>query len=656
MTAGETARASRAGRSGIPPGEATLSEKSTTAIATLASVERSRREMLGLAVVGGASAAFLAAPGRAEAAQEKGRPGGSGQYRLTVMGTTDTHGNVFNWDYFKDAEYTDSKNNDIGLAKIATLVRMMREERGADNCLLLDAGDTIQGTPLSYYYAKVDPITGGAKHPMATAMNAIGYDAAALGNHEYNYGLETLRAFEEQLDFPLLSANSLDWSTGAPVFQPHVIRSFKVPGHAKPVKVGILGLVTPGVAIWDKANVEGRVRFDGIVEQGAVWVPKLKKAGCDVVIVSAHSGATPGSSYGDALPFPENAATQLAQQVPGIDAILVGHAHEEIPERMVRNTSSGRDVLLTEPLKWGMRLAVMDFDLQDVGGRWQVATKHATLLNANTVSEDPEVAGLLQQDHDIVVTYVNSVIGTCTTAMSAQTARFEDTAALDFINYVQGLVVRDALAGTPEASLPMLSIAAPFNRDAAIPSGDVTVRDVAGLYIYDNTLLGIKFTGQQVKDYLEFSAGYFQQVDGSKETYLPDEVTNAKTTLAPNGTPDYNYDVMAGLDGSLSYDIDIARAPGSRITNLKWAGEPIDLAGEFVVAINNYRQSGGGNFPGVKTAPVLYNAQLEIRQAIIDWVTAQGVIDPPSFTVYDWRLVANGSPIKVEGAAEGGRH
>ena len=195
-----------------------MPDKSTTAAATtsLASAERSRREMLGLAVVGGASAAFLATPGRAEAAQVKGRTAGATTYRLTVMGTTDTHGNVFNWDYFKDAEYTDSKSNDIGLAKAATLVKAVRAERGADSCLLLDAGDTIQGTPLSYYYAKVDPITGGAKHPMATAMNAMGYDAAALGNHEYNYGLETLRAFEEQCDFPLLSANSVDWDIGRP--------------------------------------------------------------------------------------------------------------------------------------------------------------------------------------------------------------------------------------------------------------------------------------------------------------------------------------------------------------------------------------------------------------------------------------------------------
>jgi 2',3'-cyclic-nucleotide 2'-phosphodiesterase/3'-nucleotidase len=632
-----------------------VSEKSTAALAKLASMERSRREMLGMAVVGGAGAAFFAAPGRASASQHKGPGGGAGTYRLTVMGTTDTHGTVFNWDYFKDAAYTDSKTNHVGLAKVSTLVKAVREERGAENCLLLDAGDTIQGTPLSYYFAKIDPVTGGSKHPMATAMNLIGYDAAALGNHEYNYGLETLRAFEEQCDFPLLSANSLEWSTGAPVFPPHVIRSFKVPGEAKPVKVGILGLVTPGVAIWDRANVEGRVRFGGIVEEGRVWVPKLKKAGCDVVVVACHSGSTPGSSYGDALPFPENASTELAQEVPGIDAILVGHAHVEFAERLVRNTATGRDVLLTEPLKWGMRLAVMDFDLKKVDGRWTVADKHATLLNANTVEEDADIAAVLQQDHDIVVTYVNSVIGTCTTAMSARTAPFEDTAALDFINHVQGQAVKAALAGTPEASLPVLSIAAPFNREAGIPAGDVTVRDVAGLYIYDNALLGITLTGAQVKDYLEYSAQYFQQVDGSKSSYHPDELTNARTTVAPNGTPDYNYDVMEGLDAPLAYEIDLAQPVGSRITELTYDGQPVDPAARFVIAINNYRQSGGGNFPGTTSAPVVYNAQVEIRQLIIDWVTDTGVIDPPAFTRYDWKLVANGKPLVIDGASEGSR-
>ena len=629
-----------------------------SAVARLVATERTRREMLALAAVGGAGAgaAFLGS-GTAHAAQEKGpKQGAAASYRLTVMGTTDTHGNVLNWDYFKDAEYDDSKHNDVGLAKIATLVSAVRAERGADRTLMLDAGDTIQGTPLSYYYARIDPITSGSKHPMAIAMNQIGYDAAALGNHEFNYGIDTLRTFESQCDFPLLSANTVDWATGAPAFKPFLIRSFKVPGVAKPLKVGILGLVTPGVAIWDKANVDGQLRFPGIVEQAKVFVPKLKQAGCDLVIVSCHSGADGTSSYGDALPYPENASTQLAEQVPGIDAVLVGHAHVEIVERFVASkVTKDKQVLLTEPLKWGMRLSVIDFDVTHDGKRYVLQDVHSHLLDSKNVPEDDTVAALLADDHAVVRTYVNSVIGTCTIAMSAATARFEDTAALDFINHVQGQAVKAALVGTPQETLPVLSIAAPFNPDAAIPAGNVTVRDVAGLYIYDNTLLGIVFTGAQVKDYLEYSARYFQQVTGTGP-YNPDQVTRAVTPTAPNGTPDYNYDVMGGLDASLAYDIDIAQPVGSRITNLTYDGKAIDPAAQFVIAINNYRQSGGGGFPGVTTAPVVYNAQQEIRQLIIDWVTEQGTIDPTTFTTYDWKLVANGQPVIVEGASEGGRH
>ncbi|MDR6862049.1 5'-nucleotidase C-terminal domain-containing protein [Phycicoccus sp. 3266] len=629
-----------------------------SAVARLIATERSRREMLAMAAVGGAGAgaAFLGS-GTAHAAQEKGpKQGGSASYRLTVMGTTDTHGNVLNWDYFKDAEYDDSKHNDVGLVKIATLVAGVRAERGTDRTLMLDAGDTIQGTPLSYYYARIDPITGGSKHPMAIAMNQIGYDAAALGNHEFNYGIDTLRTFESQCDFPLLSANTVDWTTGAPAFKPFLIRSFKVPGVAKPLKVGILGLVTPGVAIWDKANVDGQLRFPGIVEQAKVFVPKLKQAGCDLVVVACHSGSESTSSYGDALPYPENASTQLAEQVAGIDAVLVGHSHVEIVERFVDSkVTAGKKVLLTEPLKWGMRLSVIDFDVTHDGKRYVLQDVHSHLLDSKNVPEDDTVAALLADDHAVVRTYVNSVIGTCTLAMSAATARFEDTAALDFINHVQGQAVKAALVGTPQESLPVLSIAAPFNPDAAIPAGNVTVRDVAGLYIYDNTLLGIVFTGAQVKDYLEYSARYFQQVTGTGP-YNPDQVTRAVTSTAPNGTPDYNYDVMGGLDASLAYDIDIAQPVGSRITNLTYDGKALDPAAQFVIAINNYRQSGGGGFPGVTTAPVVYNAQAEIRQLIIDWVTQQGTIDPTTFTTYDWKLVADGQPVIVEGASEGGRH
>ena len=320
-------------------------------------------------------------------------------FRLTVLGTSDTHGNVLNWDYFKDAEYTDSAANDVGLAKISTLITLMRQERGAASCLTLDAGDTIQGTPLSYYYAKIDPITKGHIHPMAAAMNAIGYDAAALGNHEFNYGMDTLRAFQRQLRFPLLGANAVDWKTGAPDVpalrdqaRPHPARQGR---HGRHPRAGHPRRRDLG----PRQRRRARCAFPGIVEQARTYVPRLKRAGADVVIVSCHSGSKTSSSYGDALPYPENASTLLAQQVPDIDAILVGHAHEEIPELFVTNEKTGSKVLLSEPLKWGMRLTVMDLDLVQEHGRWRVDTAHAHLLNANTVPEDRAVARLLARDH-----------------------------------------------------------------------------------------------------------------------------------------------------------------------------------------------------------------------------------------------------------------
>ncbi len=543
-----------------------------------------------MAAVGGAG--LFAAPGAAAATNSPGN--GGDPFRITVLGTTDLHGNVYNWDYFRNREYDDSRANDIGVAKAATLIEMVRAERGTDRCITLDAGDTIQGTPLAYYYANVEPITEGSTHPMATAMNAIGYDAAALGNHEYNYGLDTLRAFEDQCDHPLLSANSVDWETGEPVFTPYVLKTVDLPGG--PVKVGILGLVTPGVAIWDKANVEGKVRFPGIVEQARVMVPRMKAAGADVVVVSCHSGSTTSSSYGDALPYPENASRLLAEQVPDIDAVLVGHAHVEVPELKITNSVTGRQVLLSEPLYWGMRVTVMDLDLIRTGRGWRVRSSSSTLLNANAVPEDVTVAALVRPAHEKVLTYVNSVIGTCTEAMSAATSQYQDTAAMDFIDLVQAETVKAALTGSAQQDLPVLSIAAPFNKDAAIPEGDVTVRDVAGLYIYDNTLLGIQLSGSQVKDYLEKSATYFKQVSGTGP-FAPSAVTNAVTPTAPNGTPDYNYDIMGGLDARLTYEIDISKDPGSRIFKLRYDDADVQPGDQFVVAINNYRQSGGGGFP-----------------------------------------------------------
>jgi 2',3'-cyclic-nucleotide 2'-phosphodiesterase/3'-nucleotidase len=570
--------------------------------------------------------------------------------RLTILGTTDLHGNVFNWDYYKNAEYDDAAHNDIGVAKVQTLIKAKRAELAGEPLLVLDAGDTIQGTPLAYYYAKVEPITAGGTHPMAKAMNLIGYDAAALGNHEFNYGIPLLRTFESQLNFPLLGANAVDPASGLPVFTPYVVKKVRMPEGPRDLKVGILGLTNPGIAIWDRDNVSGRIEFPGLVEQAKVFVPKLKQLGCDVIVVAAHSGATPSSSYGDALPYPENASTQLAEEVPGIDAILVGHAHVDIPQKLVTNKTTGRSVLLCEPDYWGMRLAVIELDLIHHGTTWSVAGATSQTLNSNVAAEDPQVAAAVRSQHDKVVAYVNTVIGSSTQAMSAARAPVEDVPIIDFVNYVQADAVKQGLTGA-DATLPVLSIAAPFNRSASFPAGDVSRRDVAGLYIYDNFLFGVKVSGQDVKDYLEYSMRYFKQVPGPG-TYAMDQVTNASYGVAGQAgyvppIPDYNFDTIAGLDARLTYDVDLAQPVGSRIVNLAYADAPVLPGDQFALAVNNYRQSGGGGFPAVKTAPVVYSNSTDIRQLLIDWVGAHHVIDPTQFASVDWRLVANGQPLTI---------
>ncbi|MFH8793174.1 bifunctional metallophosphatase/5'-nucleotidase [Streptomyces sp. NPDC017941] len=595
-----------------------------------------RRSFLGSSAAAGAGVALAGPVAGAEAASAASHGGGRAKrYSFTVMGTTDLHGNVFNWDYFTDREFDDKDHNDVGLAKISTLVNEVRREKGRRNTLLIDAGDTIQGTQLSYYYAKVDPITAarGPVHPMAQAMNAIGYDAAALGNHEFNYGIPVLRKFEEQCDFPLLGANALDARTLRPAFAPYSMHRLRTP-CGRDVRVAVLGLTNPGIALWDKAHVQGKMTFPGLVEQAAKWVPRLRSMGADVVVVSAHSGSSGTSSYGDQLPYVENAAALVAERVPGIDAILVGHAHTEIPEYRVENKRTGKQVVLSEPLKWGQRLTLFDFELVWSKGRWRVAEVGSRVLNSNAAVEDRRITRLLGDEHEKVVRYVNQVIGTSKKAMSTAEGPYKDVPIIDLISHVQVETVKAALAGGAYARLPVLSQASCFSRTAKIPAGEVTIRDAAGLYPFENTLEARVLTGAQLKEYLEFSARYYVRTEAGAPVD-PAGLTNAE------GIPDYNYDALYGV----TYEIDIAQSAGSRIAKLRFGGKDVDPAAEFVLAVNNYRASGGGNFPHVARAKQVWVNSEEIRNTIIAWVKAKGTIDPAEFASVGWRLTRAGVPV-----------
>jgi 2',3'-cyclic-nucleotide 2'-phosphodiesterase/3'-nucleotidase len=597
-----------------------------------------RREFVKKSAVTGAAVAAAGAvgTGTAEAADRKTGKAPK-TWTFSILGTTDLHSHVFDWDYYKDAAYSDKAGNSVGVARVATLIKQQREAKGEKHVLLVDAGDIIQGTSLAYYFARVAPITGkdgkkGPKHPMAVAMNHMRYDAAALGNHEFNYGIDTLRKFEQQCHFPLLGANALDAKTLRPAFHPYTVKRICVPG-APDIKVGILGLTNPGIALWDKDNVSGKMVFPGLVEQAKKYVPRLRALGCDVVFLTDHSGLDGSTSWGDALPYVENASNLVAEQVPGIDAILVGHTHKEVSSYTVKNEETGEDVLLSEPYCWGYRLTVFDFELELHHGQWKVTKKAAQTLDPKGVEEDPEITRLLKADHDLVVKYVNTAVGTCTQDLPAAESCWKDVPIMDFIHEVQMQSVKAGLS-TSDAALPLISVAAPFSRTADIPAGSVTIKDIAGLYIYDNTLYGKKLTGAQLKDYLEFAAKYYHQVPSGTK------VDTATLTNA-NNFWDYMYDTVAGV----SYDIDIAQAEGSRIKNLTYNGAAVADDQVFVVAVNNYRANGGSGYPHIATADTAYSSTNEIRQLMIDYVTAKGALDPKDFAVTNWKLTQDGTAV-----------
>src|SRR5205085_4815500 len=416
--------------------------------------------------------------------------------QVTILSTTDLHGHLLPIDY-----YTNKADNS-GIAKIATLIKQARKEN--PNLLLLDSGDTIQGSPLEYYHNRKN---NAPPDPMMLSMNALHYDAMAVGNHEYNFGLKVLEKARHEANFPWLSANTYKKGTDQTAYDPYLIK------EVNGVRVGILGLTTPGIPNWENPpNYEG-LEFRETVSEAQKWVKVLReKEHVDLLVIAMHMGLEEDLRTGELNPSNvpnENAAVKIARQVSGVDVILIGHTHREVPSLYINN------VLLTQADYWGHRLARVDlyFEKGEAGGRWRVVAKSARTLPVDNAKPDEEVAKLAEPYDRETQTWLGRVIGESPQDLTAQDSRFRDTAIMDLIQRVQ-----------LEAGHADVSLAAPFNLQAHIAKGPVTVRDIAGLYIYENTLVVIEVTGQQLKDALEHSAKYFlPYVPGKPPSDLVDE-------------------------------------------------------------------------------------------------------------------------------------
>lgn len=517
---------------------------------------------------------------------------------IEILGTTDVHGHVYPTNYFHD-----KGNEPLGLARVATLIKQRRATHA--HTLLVDSGDSLQGTPLTYYAARVDT---RSPNPMVLAYNALGYDAFTMGNHEYNYGIPYIMKARKEAHYPFLSGNIYKHGTHEPVYTPYIIKDV---GGAK---IAILGLTTPGIMIWDRHNVEGKQDFGDILAAAHRWIPEIKAKGADAIIVTIHSGLGEpydetygGYAEGAGAP-PENVCAKLAETFPDdITAILLGHSHKDLPKLVHHG------VILTQAMKWGQRLAVVDLHLEKQGGHWKVTSKDSTTLKTDGVKPDPTILAVTRKAHEGTLAYVNSTIGVSTGEWSARHARTEDSAIMDFINEVQ-------IAKTGAD----LSAASVFNSSAFLPKGKLTVADIASLYVYENTLTKVQLDGKQLRAYLENSASYFQPYKPGAKIF--------------DDQPAYNHDMVSGVN----YTIDVSKPVGHRIGGLTFKGKPVRDDQTFTMALNSYRQNGGGGYTMIKGAPVKQAIYSEIRDLMIDYVKDKKVISPKKTFVKNWTLLPAG--------------
>jgi len=465
---------------------------------------------------------------------------------LTILHTSDLHGHVHPHDALADADLGE------GLARVATAVAAVRAEGGA--VLLLDSGDTIQGAP-EQALAFAGKAGGGGGDPIVGAMNRVGYDAMAIGNHEFDFGRERLEASRREARFPWLSANALG-PDGAPVFAPYVVK--EIAG----VRVGILGLVTPHVASWESPALLGDLRFGDSVEAARRWVPVLRgRERCDLVIVLAHEGFEKDPRTGrERRDSGENQAYAVATEVPGIDLVLSGHAHVVVAPTRLGKT------WVSQPGRFGNTLTRFDVTLERAGEAWTVTAVSGRNLPMRRVAPEPGIVAAVAGVEDDTMAALAEELAVLEAPVSFGGTRRADNAALDWLQAVQ---LRESDATLSFASL--LPAALP-----AWPAGPLTLRQVWAFYPYENGLMTVEATGRQVRAALERAAGCLGRFEELGR----------------------NCDALEGAE----YTVDPSRPEGRRVVSLTRGGRAVADGDVFRVAINSYRASGGGGYPMWKSA------------------------------------------------------
>jgi 2',3'-cyclic-nucleotide 2'-phosphodiesterase/3'-nucleotidase len=601
---------------------------------------------------------------------------------LALLETTDLHANVLGYDYYKL-----KPEPSIGFERTAALIAQARREFA--NTLLLDNGDTIQGTALADYQALVRPLRCDQTLAIYKAMNLLGVDGGGIGNHEFNYGLAYLNQVtgsQFQVDgvdaagprcagpqFPQVLANVYSAKTRRPLFAPyHIIdkRLVATGPDGKPVgatiRVGIIGFAPPTILAWDKRWLEGRVYTEGVRETAQKYIPEMRAQGADLVVAISHGGLD-DAAYS---PTMENGSFHLSQ-VAGVDALLIGHSHQVFPNPAstaaqfklpgvdkVKGTVNGVPTVMAN--LWGKHLGVIGLRLRFDGKAWAVDKGLTTVEARSTqnadksyVAPDPALAELVAQEHADTIAYVQTPIGATDFRMSTYFADVGDVSAIEVVNQAQAdYLARYVRANLPQyAQLPVLSMSSPFKSGSAgvgdytdVKVGSLALNNAADLYLYPNALYGVKLGGADLLAWLERSAERFNTIDPGKAA--PQELVNP-------AHPSYNFDAPTSAD--ISYLIDVTQPPGRRIRELRFQGKPLAAAQQFLVATNNYRASGGGNFPGLDGSKTVLASPDDNRAVLIAYIAAaKSLTRAVNGSTRSWRFapVATKGPVVFHSAPD----